>query len=481
MCFCNPGILGDACDVVGLDLKFDSSGVAMGSQVTLSQNEHQYVQIVVSDDNIEGRRMVVSLKGMSRWVGISINKGIRRPEPSSPRACDFHNYLDNLQEKIEPKVQVPVLDSPVYTVMVRNTCSGQARFSLKIRYEGEPSKTNVEIVDKVAAKLDIQHMTGNDEPFVPLDVLGADGSLPRSVLILSSRTGVTGMASSKEMILVKVDEFCSQGEGPSGMFYTRCSNIQGTMTICSDRVAKVYYDMRSALQPKETADFKKMTLTRWGKPQKFWAHLPSWQDNCRYHATIKIDEHNLYVGVSSQEQGKFVHINAIMRGKSGWFFNDQGELHWWYLHGATATVSSLVTAAIEGLIFGGYCWRKKIKKRRKQEAQACEELAKWHGENSIPPTFTPPGSRAFGEPDASASACNSWKDAPPAARPWHTGALPTGSLEEGDAVEMAQFCRATSGERQRINTEDSTIDLSALRSTKGSMAPTGRRLESLRG
>jgi len=300
-----------------------------------------------------------------------MNTGDKKPSSDQPTNCDYHNWNDQYSQTSKgiAELILPELIEPKVTIMLRTPSS--TSLSLKIElYLYNPIPTmnflvqddsSVPVLSFVSDE-DDKDAAGQvpiemDSPRVPLAAIGEDGRLPNPVMSMSSRSSVEGMASSKEMQLLKIEEFCSQSR--TGL-YVKCSNIDGTATICSDIPAVVFHGVQKNQQPKDVSDFLNRVVTQPGPPNKKWAHLSDWTDNCLNHVRVDMNHENHYLGVAALQRGKFITFQAVMQGKdTNLFLNDQGALKSGFGMLGAAGFACVCTAALLSSCYFGSWYRQK--------------------------------------------------------------------------------------------------------------------------
>jgi len=347
-CHCLASWTGPVCDVRAFSA--DASGGEIKG-LRLMQHDALFVEVALPDVPLD-QQMTLQINGQDAWMGISLNRGKTRPNKLSHRNSDYTNYGAKWNEGTQVStVTVHQVHGSTYTLMICNPNIPDAKFDLQVKIEEahasiSPSKW-----------LSADENDNIDIPAIPLAMVSEDGKLPEPVLKVSSRSSVEGMASSNEMRLLKVEEFCSQSK--TG-FYVKCSNIEGKVTICSDQPALVYHGLTNGLQPKDESDFVKRSKTKPGAPPKMWAHLPSWQDNCHHHVRIQVDKDNNFVGVAALQKGQYVTWNAVMQANDNHLFlNGEGSIRPVVGMAVTAMVSSLLTCFSLAACMFGYWFRRK--------------------------------------------------------------------------------------------------------------------------
>eukprot|EP00929_Paragymnodinium_shiwhaense_P090927 TRINITY_DN51001_c0_g1_i1.p1 TRINITY_DN51001_c0_g1~~TRINITY_DN51001_c0_g1_i1.p1 ORF type:complete len:1399 (-),score=298.14 TRINITY_DN51001_c0_g1_i1:275-4471(-) len=366
VCRCLAGFSGDACEVKASEL---IEGNQKFSGVRIGQGAAWHKTIALAE-SVYGKKVRLKIQNAPKWLGISVNAGSRQPTESQPKRADMHNYYGNLWKwrfngKVS-KVSIQEASSGEYSIMVLNKdISPEAVIDLEIEICDGPSQKQRRVPlesfdiepDDFAKAQDADEANQMDDPSVPLAMISGNGRLPEATLSMSSRTGVEGMASSTEMRLLHVEEFCSQSR--TG-FYVKCSRLQGHVTICGDQEIVVFSQARDGQFPKDTSDFGQRTMSTLGPPPKKWAHLNSWEDKCFHHTVVDVNEDNHVLGVAARIRGRYVTFQAVFQGKDGFFFNDTGAIRgeWEVVLVAliTAGITSLVWA---GTVFGWYKYKGK--------------------------------------------------------------------------------------------------------------------------
>jgi len=113
-------------------------------------------------------------------------------------------------------------------------------------------------------------------------------------------------------------------------------------------------------QPKDVSDFLNRVVTQPGPPNKKWAHLSDWTDNCLNHVRVEMNHENHYLGVAALQRGKFITFQAVMQGKdTNLFLNDQGALKSGFGMLGAAGFACVCTAALLSSCYFGSWYRQK--------------------------------------------------------------------------------------------------------------------------
>lgn len=365
MCSCEDGWFGSVCDERTAEVSEES--LQSGSPVRLgvysvSARESLFIELL-TPSGASGRRMVVQVADLNAWLAISMNSGSRRPSMFHPKRSNFHNWPAGSTVPTTPsRVVVESVDSSSYSIMVTNPMDiGSVEFELQVAFDGAPDVSRSPD-DSLMLLGSGQDDTSIDfcDPRVPTAEIREDGELPVPLLIMTSRTGIRGVAGCHEMRLLKVEELCRNSR--TG-FYRTCSNSEGNLLVCSNQPLVLFHGLGDNRRPRQQIDFKNLTESSVGPPPDSTAHLQHEGEQCAFYAHIPIESVSSFVGVSLRSIGEPGQFTAVMNGHHRFWTTGQGEIRREYPIALIAIVSILVTF----IILSTCVWRRWFRKEYKKE------------------------------------------------------------------------------------------------------------------